>query len=258
MLYKKTGFPEEGELVLCHVTSVQHHSVFVQMPEYGKGGMIHISEVAPGRIRNIREYVKEGKMVVCKVLRVNQERGHVDLSLRRVTETQRRQKVDELKQEQKAEKIVEGIAKELKKPFEELYQVIIAAVCKEYPYLYLCFEDVAKGEADLEKLGLEKSLAAKLTEVIKQRIRPVEVFIEGNLSLSSYAPNGIETIKSILIGLEQHGITIFYLGGGKYRLDLKAGDYKTAEEKMRKLTHAAVEKISEAQGEGSFVRVETK
>ena len=68
MLYKKQGYPEEEELVLCTVTNVQHHSVFVNIDEYNLSGMIHISEVSPGRIRNIRDYVKEGKVIVCKVL----------------------------------------------------------------------------------------------------------------------------------------------------------------------------------------------
>src|SRR3989338_5359313 len=81
MLLKKEGFPEEDELVMCTVTQVQFHSVFVILDEYDKGGMIHISEVSPGRIRNIRDFVREGKKVVCKVLRVNKEKGHIDLSL---------------------------------------------------------------------------------------------------------------------------------------------------------------------------------
>ncbi|MEK6869062.1 MAG: S1 RNA-binding domain-containing protein, partial [Nanoarchaeota archaeon] len=49
MLLKKEGFPEEDELVMCTVTKVQFHSVFVTLDEYDKGGMIHISEVSPGR-----------------------------------------------------------------------------------------------------------------------------------------------------------------------------------------------------------------
>ncbi|MEK6948847.1 MAG: S1 RNA-binding domain-containing protein, partial [Nanoarchaeota archaeon] len=60
MLLQKKGFPQEDELVLCTVTKVEFHSVFVTLDEYGKGGMIHISEVSPGRIRNIRDFVREG------------------------------------------------------------------------------------------------------------------------------------------------------------------------------------------------------
>ncbi len=90
MLLKKQGYPEEGELVFCEVTKVQYNSVFVNIEDYNKSGLIHISEISPGRIRNIRDYVKEGKMIVCKVLKTDEKKGHIDLSLRRVTEIQRR------------------------------------------------------------------------------------------------------------------------------------------------------------------------
>ena len=106
MLFKKQGFPEEGELVLCTVTSVQFHSVFVDIDEYGKSGLIHISEVSPGRIRNIRDFVKECKKIVCKVLRINEEKGYIDLSLRRDNESEKIRKIDYNKKEQNSEKIL--------------------------------------------------------------------------------------------------------------------------------------------------------
>src|SRR3990172_6820659 len=120
MLFKREGYPEEGEIVLCTVAKIHSHAVFVDMDEYGKGGMIHISEISPGRIRNIRDFVVEGKKIVCKVLRINLERGHIDLSLRRVTENQKKNKVNELKREQLAEKIVEYAAKQKNIKLEEL------------------------------------------------------------------------------------------------------------------------------------------
>src|SRR3989344_1878368 len=61
MFYKKTKSPEIGDIVICTVKKVLPHSVFVDLDEYGKEAMIHISEIAPGRIRNIRDYVKEKK-----------------------------------------------------------------------------------------------------------------------------------------------------------------------------------------------------
>ena len=94
MLLKKQGLPEDDELVLCTVTKIHFHSVFVNLDEYNMSAMIHISEIAPGRIRNIRDFVVEGKVIVCKVLRVDRERGHVDLSLRRVNDSQKRLKLD--------------------------------------------------------------------------------------------------------------------------------------------------------------------
>jgi len=114
MLLNKKGFPEEGELVLCKVTKVSYNSVFANLEEYGKHGMIHISEVSPGRIRNLNDYVKLGKMVVCKILRVNQEKGHIDLSLRRVNEIKKGIKITKLSLSKKQRKLFKMLQKNLK------------------------------------------------------------------------------------------------------------------------------------------------
>ena len=101
MSEKKKGFPQESEIVLCTVSNISYNSVFVKLDEYiNLQGMIHISEISPGRIRNIRDYVKPGKVIVCKILRIHQQKGHIDLSLRRVTESQRRKKPEAWKQPQ--------------------------------------------------------------------------------------------------------------------------------------------------------------
>ena len=61
MLFKKKGIPEDSELVLCTVTKIYPHCVFLSLDEYEhKSGMAHISEISPGRIRNIGDYVKLG------------------------------------------------------------------------------------------------------------------------------------------------------------------------------------------------------
>src|SRR3989344_1850677 len=156
MLLKKQGFPEDSELVLCTVTSVQIHSVFVNIDEYGKGGMIHISEVSPGRIRNIRDFVKEGKKVVCKVLRINLEKGYIDLSLRRVNESEKRRKIDDIKKDQNAEKIVEIAAGKLGLKTEELYREISKKIVKDYSSLHRFFEDVVKDENAMDRPGIDK------------------------------------------------------------------------------------------------------
>ena len=83
MFYKKSGMPEVGDIVMCTVKKVLFHSVFVELDEYhNKEGMMHISEIAPGRIRNIRDYVKEDKKIICKVLKIHTDKNHIELSLK--------------------------------------------------------------------------------------------------------------------------------------------------------------------------------
>jgi len=48
---------EEGEIVLCTVDRIVGTVVFVKIDGEEKNGSIILSEIAPGRIRNLREYV---------------------------------------------------------------------------------------------------------------------------------------------------------------------------------------------------------
>ena len=238
MFFRKYGFPEESELVVCTVTKILPHSVFVNIDEYDRSGMIHISEVSPGSIRNIRDFVKEGKVVVCKVLQVNKEKGHIDLSLRRVTESQKRGKINEMKLEQKAEKIVELIAHKNKKDFKGFYSEIIQSIFKKYSSLNACFEEVANAKVSLESLGVQKEIAEQLAEIIKQRIKPLEIEIRGIFTISTYASNGVEIIREALLNAEKIGkgsASINYMGAGKYKMTIKSDNYKSAEKILKEI-----------------------
>ncbi|MBI2152073.1 S1 RNA-binding domain-containing protein [Candidatus Woesearchaeota archaeon] len=170
MLYRREGIPEEDEIILCKVTKLFPNSVFVDILEYpGKQGMIHISEVSPGRIRNLRDFVSQDRQIVCKVLRIDRERGHIDLSLRRVNTTQRSEKLEEIKQELKAEALISNLAKKLQQPAEKFYRDLVAKVFKEYSHLYLCFRDLVTGTVNLEKMGLEKNLANEITTAVTSK-----------------------------------------------------------------------------------------
>jgi len=258
----KSGLPEEGEIVLCKVKKVLFHSVFVELVEYGnKEAMIHISEIAPGRIRNIRDYVKEDKIVVCKVLTVDKERGTIDLSLRRVSLQQRLKKEEEFKQEQKAEKILELVAQRLNTTLQEAYEKAGKRIIEEYGSLSSCFEDVAlKGDSVLRELRLPEQYIKELVEVVRERIKPPEVTIVGELILESFAENGIEQIKSALNAGEKlakankYNMSLTYISAPRYMLQLKAADYKTAEDAVSKVTEKIISELKKSGGNASFER----
>lgn len=257
MFLKKKDFPEEDELVLCTVTNTFHHGVFVNVDEYAKSGMIHISEVSPGRIRNIRDFVKEGKKIVCKVLRIDLEKGHIDLSLRRVNERQKKEKINEIKQEQKAEKIVEFAAKKLGKDPKKFYDELVSKIFDKYDLLNLCFGDIVKGEVSLEKLGVDKKVSDLLTEFVHERMKLTEVFVGGEFRLKSYSPNGVEIIKGALSkAFDGDKVIMLYKGAGKYKIKVTANKYKDAEGILEKSIGNVLDFIEKEGGEGKFIKAE--
>ncbi|MBS3121755.1 S1 RNA-binding domain-containing protein [Candidatus Woesearchaeota archaeon] len=260
MFYKKTGLPAEGELVLCTVAEVHFNSVFVMLDEYDLKAFLHISEVSPGRIRNIRDFVKEGKVIVCVVLNVVPDRKLIDVSLRRVNDGQKRAKLNEVKLEQKAEKIIEFAAKELKTDVKKLYDELKAKIFSQYPNMYSCFEDVSLNDISLSHLGIRPDVEKILIELVKQRIKPPKVTISGKITLSTYESNGVEVVKEILqkgLSIGGSNTTIRYLGAGIYKLDIVAEDYKSAEKILSNTTSIIEKETKKHNGTYGFERVES-
>ncbi|MFA6072493.1 MAG: S1 RNA-binding domain-containing protein [Candidatus Woesearchaeota archaeon] len=261
MFFKKQGFPEEGDLVFATVTNVQYNSVFCQIEEYGRQGLIHISEVNPGRIRNIRDFVVEGKMIVCKVIKLDKEKGHIDLSLRRVTEMQKRQKTDERKQEQKAEKIIETLASQVNLPVQQVYDAVATPLIPKYEMLQYAFQDVVETNMSLEKAGVPKEYADKLDILVREKLKERSVLISGTISLKSYEENGVDVVKLALIDALkiEKKVSIKYLGAGLYALEIEAKEYKDAEKILKDVLDSIQKSIGKNKNtEFSFKKKEKK
>jgi len=252
-------FPNEGEFVLGTVQSIFKQGAFITLDEYvGKRGMLPLSEISLKWVRNIRDYVKEGQKVVLLVLKVDMERGHIDLSLRRVNDAQRKQKLQDVKQEQRAKKILELIAAELKVKPGEVFEKVNAELGKDYVSLYKGLEAVSTNPAVVEKLKLPDKWKTVLAEIAGKSIKPPYVEIAGYVELRSYEPNGIDVIKKSLEKIAQHKseaeLSVGYISAPIYRIHVKAHDYKTAEKVLQQASDAGLSYIQEKRGVGEFHR----
>lgn len=257
MMHIKTGYPDEGECVFCTVTKVQYNSVFVNLDEYDrKSGMIHISEVSPGRIRNINDYVKEGKVIVCKVLKINKERGHIDLSLRRVNESQRRAKIEERKQQAIAENIIKSYSQLHNLELKPIYDVIANVILEKYDSVYAAFEDVVENNISLESAGLDKSLADELEKLVRERIKPKQVEIYGELKIESYEENGVGLINSLMdkVLVISKNLSVRFLGAGRFKIEVIAPEYPVAEKVIDDFEKLLKKELSGTESEYSFER----
>ena len=90
--------PQKNDLVLVVVNNITNHGIYCDLKEYdGITAYCHISEIAGTFIRNIRNFVKVGQNTVAKVLRVSPENNQVDISLKRVNDSHKRDKIQEYK-----------------------------------------------------------------------------------------------------------------------------------------------------------------
>lgn len=254
---QREDWPEPGDLVVCTVTQVVDFGAFVSLDEYeGKQGLIHISEVASGWIKYIRDHVREGQKIVCKVLSVDRSRHHIDLSLKDVNEHQRREKIQEWKADQKAWKWLQMAYKD--RP--EDMQRVADALAGTYDSLYIAFEETAiTGSDALANAGLPEEDILILETLSKENVKIPSVDISGYVDITSPAADGVEVIRKALkqakrIKDKDATISITYIGAPRYRIHVTAPDYKHAESVLKKAAQSAVKYIEQHGGEGTFHR----
>ncbi len=257
MRFKKQGFPAEGEIVLCTVKRIQKTTVFVELDEYqnNREGIIHISEISPGRIRTILDFVKEGKKIVCKVLRRNERYGNLDLSLRRVTTGQKLNKLKDLKLEDKSEKIIEAVCKQLKLDFNKVYDEVSNKLLKQYESVGLAFQAIAENEElSLADSDVDKKTADALEILIKSRLKPQEIILTKTVLLSSPNPDGIDAIKKSLkkaIELaekKKYDLKLLYISAPRYSLTITTANPKEADAQTEELLNTIKESIEKDKG----------
>lgn len=255
---RTADFPEESELVVCTVQSVKNFGAFVSLDEYNaKEGFIHIRDVATGWVKYIRDYVREGQKIVCKVLGVDSSKGHIDLSLKSVNEHQKREKIQQWKNEIKADKLIEIVAERLGKTKDASYDEFGYDLMEKFGTLYGAFEQVATHPASLEEEELMGAWTKTFIDVAKENVTPSYVQIDGYLEMVCPLPDGVDKIKDALISgivSSKEQVKIQYIGAPKYRVVVAAPDYKSAEEEMKQITASIISNLQSCGGKASFHR----
>jgi translation initiation factor 2 subunit 1 len=259
MAERKPQWPEPGDLVIATIETVTDYGAYAKLDEYEKRGLLHVSEISSSWIRNIRDFVREGQKVVLKVLRVDPEKGHIDLSLRRVTKRERIEKVLSWKKERKAEALIRGVAEKVGLTSEEVYQKA-GTIVEEKFGLYEGFEKAAiEGPEALTEIGVPENIAKAFVQVAQERIHVKMVKVKGVLEIRCMKPNGVKLIKDAFKNAKKEkikdaNIKFYVIAAPKYSIEVLAENYKRAEEVMQKTAENVITNITKVGGQGTFRR----
>jgi translation initiation factor 2 subunit 1 len=229
---------EEDSLHLCTVESIHGTTVFVKL-DNGKKGTIVISEIAPGRIRNLRQYVVPNKKIVCKILRISN--GNIELSLRRVNSKEKKEVMEKYKQEQTAKSAIHSILKEKAKLTEE-------KILKDFQTLGKFLMEAKENTKLIDKY-IPKTFHIQIKKITEKKKKGVEV--KKIINLKCLESKGIETIKNIM-NFSDDKTKITYLSAGRYQLTAKGEDYKTLNKRVDSILESLEKETKKQKCEFSF------
>ena len=70
-----------GDIVDVTITGIQPYGAFALLPD-GSSGLIHISEISYGYVKNVNDYLKVGDTIYAEVVDINDDDNQLRLSIK--------------------------------------------------------------------------------------------------------------------------------------------------------------------------------
>ncbi|PSQ43261.1 translation initiation factor IF-2 subunit alpha [Halobacteriales archaeon SW_7_68_16] len=258
---KYSGWPERGDLIVGRVDEIEDFGVFVDLLEYeDKRGLVHVSEVAAGWIKNVRDHVNVDERVVCKVLDVDEGAQQIDLSLKDVNDHQRSDTIQDWKNEQKADNWMElAFGEDIT---DEQYAAVANELLAAFGSMYDGFEAAAiHGHEALADTDLDDGEIDRVVGTARENVAVPYVRVTGYVDLTAPGLDGVDDVREALRAAEgddevpdEIDLDVEYVGSPEYRITIEAPNYDTAEEQLEASADRAVDAITAGGGTGEYHR----
>lgn len=199
-------FPEIEDVVMVNVRSIAEMGAYVHLLEYNNiEGMILLSELSRRRIRSINKLIRVGRSECVVVIRVDKEKGYIDLSKRRVSEEEVMKCEEKFAKAKAVNSILRHVGEimeyESNAQLEELYTKTAWYFDRKYNKpgsSYEAFKHAVTNPEILEECNLDKETLEVLEANIKRRLTPQSVKIRTDIEVACYGYEGVDAVKSSL------------------------------------------------------------
>lgn len=239
-MYEKE-FPEVDDLVMVNVRQIADMGAYVKLLEYNdREGMILLSELSRRRIRSVQKLIRVNRNEVVVVLRVDEEKGYIDLSKRRVSPEEISKCEEKYNKSKAVHSILSHVATKHEIALKELYETIGWPLYKKFGHAFDAFKlAIIQPDDVFEGIQMSEEVRAELLGNIKRRMTPQPVKIRAQLDLRCTGLDGVNAIKAALtageaISTEEVPIKVTYLAAPFYVVTADALDKQLGFEVMEK------------------------
>lgn len=200
-------FPEPDDVVMVLVKEIQEMGGYVHLMEYNNcQGMIMLSELSRRRIRSVNKLLKVGRQEVAAVVRVDKEKGYIDLSKRRVAPEDIAKIEEKWNKSRTVHSIVRHVAETVGKDMFELYTRWGWPLYKRYTHAYDGFR-IAVNDPDtvLEGLEITEDERRELLKNVNRRLTPQPIKLRADIEVTCFKFEGIDAVKAALKAGEASG-----------------------------------------------------
>ncbi|ETS83347.1 Eukaryotic translation initiation factor 2 subunit alpha [Pestalotiopsis fici W106-1] len=193
-------YPEIDSFVMVNVKQIADMGAYVKLLEYDNiDGMILLSELSRRRIRSIQKLIRVGRNEVVVVLRVDKEKGYIDLSKRRVSPEDIVKCEERYNKSKMVHSIMRHVAEKTQVPIEELYESIAWPLNKKYGHSIDAFKlSITNPDVWNDVTFSSDAVAEELKSYIGKRLTPQPTKVRADVEVTCFGYEGIDAVKTAL------------------------------------------------------------
>lgn len=248
--FYENKYPEVDEVVMVNVQQIAEMGAYVKLLEYDDiEGMVLLSELSRRRIRSIQKLIRVGRNEVAVVLRVDKEKGYIDLSKRRVSAEDIVQCEERYNKSKAVHSILRRCAEKFNIPLEDLYKSIVWPLAKEYGHAFDAFRISITNPSIFDSPNIHapsKEVLDDLKANIARRLSPQAIKCRTDIDVSCFSYEGIDAIKKALsaaesLSDENNQIKVKLVAAPRYVITTQSLEKNMGIESLNK----AIEKVTE-------------
>lgn len=203
--FYENRYPEVGEVVMVNVQEIAEMGAYVKLLEYDNiEGMVLLSELSRRRIRSIQKLIRVGKNEVAVVLRMDKEKGYIDLSKRAVSADDIVKCDERYNKSRAVHSILKHCAEKFNLPLEQLYQSVCWPLSKKYGHAYDAYKLSIADDSIFDDIKAPSpEVLDELKLYISRRLTPQRIQIRADVEVSCFSYDGIDAIKKALKTAEE-------------------------------------------------------
>ncbi|KAL4817936.1 translation initiation factor 2, alpha subunit [Aspergillus spinulosporus] len=193
-------YPEVDSYVMVNVKQIAEMGAYVKLLEYDNiDGMILLSELSRRRIRSIQKLIRIGRNEVVIVLRVDKEKGYIDLSKRRVSPEDVVKCEERYNKSKAVHSILRHVAEATQTPLETLYQQIAWPLNRKYGHSHDAFKiSITNPDVWADVEFPNEAVKKELTQYIGKRLTPHPTKVRADIEVTCFGYDGIDAVKNAL------------------------------------------------------------
>ncbi|KAH7035273.1 translation initiation factor 2, alpha subunit [Microdochium trichocladiopsis] len=193
-------YPEIDSFVMVNVKQIADMGAYVKLLEYDNiDGMILLSELSRRRIRSIQKLIRVGRNEVVVVLRVDKEKGYIDLSKRRVSPEDIVKCEERYNKSKMVHSIMRHVAEKVNTPIESLYESIAWPLNKKYGHAIDAFKlSITNPDVWSDITFPSDAVSEELKSYIGKRLTPQPTKVRADVEVTCFEYEGIDAVKAAL------------------------------------------------------------